>query len=167
MVIKDLTIAEIDSFYVAFAILMREGYGQFPQELREFFLTHDYLKENFANWLTRNIRKILISVEADGRVSGFLIGDHTYGGVAFVSWIGVIPEFRNQGIASQLMKLYEMYVRSKSAHLIELYTYEAMKQFYEKRGFTEIGRREHGFYGQLNLIMNKEIGEWSIAKLPS
>lgn len=166
MVIKDLTVAEVDAFYNSFSLLMREGYGQFPHELREFFLTHEYLKDNFINWLNRNIRKILISIEADGRVSGFLIGDHTYGGVAFISWIGVVPEFRNQGIASQLMKLYEIYIKSKQAHLIELYTYEAMKQFYEKRGFIEIGRRKQGFYGQLNLIMNKEIGDWNIDKLP-
>lgn len=165
MVIKDLTLVELDDFYEVFAELMEEGYGQFPVELREHFLKKDYLKQNFESWLLRNIRKIFIAIEENGNIIGFLIADHTYGGVGFISWLGVLPEYRKQGIASQMLTMYEMYVISRKAHLIELYTYDAIADFYAKRGFQEIGRREHGFYGQMNIIMNKKLGNWDANQL--
>lgn len=164
VVIKDLTLQEFDSFYDAFSVLMREGYGQFPKELSEYFLSHDYLKANFENWLARGIRKILVAVE-DGKVISFLVGDHTYGGVGFVSWLGVLPEYRNQGIGSRMLAIYEMYVIDKKGHLLELYTYDGAEPFYLKHGFNEIGRRNPGFYGQLNIIMNKQLNGFDPAIL--
>lgn len=162
MVIKDLTITELDAFYDTFSALMREGYGQFPSDLSEYFLSHDYLKDNFRLWLERGVRKILVVFDEDEQVIAFLIGDHTYGGVGFISWLGVLPEYRKQGLGGELVRLYIDYIVSnKNAHLLELYTYDGAKPFYEKHGFIEIGRRNPGFYGQLNIIMNKPLGDWN------
>jgi ribosomal protein S18 acetylase RimI-like enzyme len=166
MVIQDLTREYLDSFYDCFSLLMREGYGQFPKELCEYFLTHDYTKINFALWLERNVRKNLILVNEYKQVVGFLIGDHTYGGVGFISWFGLVPEIRKQGWGSKMLAIYEDYARGKKGHLLELYTYDGAKGFYSKHGFVEIGRREQGFFGQLNLIMNKKLSDWSLANLP-
>lgn len=165
MVIKDLYKIELEAFYDCFSELMQEGYGQFPKELSEYFLKKDYALENFNSWLDRNIRKILIAQDENGKVQGFLVGDHSYGGVGFISWFGIRKEFRGKGLGRKMYEVYESYLLGKNAHLIELYTYDGAKGFYEKLGFSEIGRRSPGFYGQLNIIMNKRLGDWSNANL--
>ena len=161
MVITDLTVRDLDSFYNCFAQLMKEGYGQFPANLSKFFLDHDYTKVNFSLWLERNFRKFLICKDDSGQVVGFLVGDHTYGGVGFISWLGMLPELRDQGWGGKMLALYESYAKSKGAHLLELYTHNKARDFYLKHGFHEIGRREEGLFGQLNVIMDKKIGDWS------
>ncbi len=161
MVIIDLQPQDLDSFYDCFSALMLEGYGQFPENLSKFFLEHDYTKVNFALWVERNFRKFLIIKDDSGKVIGFLVGDHTYGGVGFISWFGLLPEWRGKGLGSKLLSIYETYIIGKGAHLLELYTHNKAKDFYTKHGFVEIGRREIGLFGQLNIIMDKKLGEWS------
>jgi ribosomal protein S18 acetylase RimI-like enzyme len=165
MVIVDLQHQYLDAFYDCFSELMREGYGQFPPELSDYFLSHDYLKDNFKLWLERNFRKVLLALDEKNEVIGFLVGDHSYGGVGFISWFGIRKSYRDQNIGTQLFDLYQAYILGRKAHLIELYTYEGARGFYEKLGFKEIGRREHGFFGQKNLIMNKKIGDWQLVNL--
>lgn len=168
MVIIDVNLASFPNFYELFKELMLEGYQHFPSELREYFLKRDYAQENFAYWLEKNYRKMIIATETSSdakqtppvEIKGFLVGDHTYGGVGFISWLGVKKEFRKQGIGTQLLKVYEIYARSKKAHLLELYTSENNVNFYQNQGFSEIGRRQEGFYGQKNIIMNKPLGHF-------
>jgi ribosomal protein S18 acetylase RimI-like enzyme len=162
MVITDLNELLLPSFYNAFTELMHEGYGQFPPKLQDYFLSHDYTINNFKVYIARNFRKVLLAVDENNDVIGFLIGDHTYGGVAFISWLGVLKDKRNNGIGKELLNKYVEYARSLNAHLIELYTYEAVKGFYEKFGFVEVGRREQGFFGQKNLILNLKVKDYDI-----
>ncbi len=160
MTIIDLPALRLDEFYQVFSELMHEGYADFPLELREYFLSKDYPQASFSFWLERNVRKILVALE-DDKIAGFLIGDHTYGGVGFISWLGVLPSFRRRQFASALLQEYEKYAKSKNAHLLELFAGNNVKAFYERLGFTCVGHREHGYYGQENNIMDKVIGEWS------
>jgi ribosomal protein S18 acetylase RimI-like enzyme len=95
-------------------------------------------------------------------VIGFLIGDHSYGGVCFISWFGILKEYRKQGLGSMLLKKYIEYALSRRAHLIELYTYNGASGFYEKHGFQLIGKREQGFFGQKNLIMNIKLKDFDV-----
>ena len=165
MVILDLQPQNLDSFYNCFSELMLEGYGQFPEKLSSYFLSHDYTKENFRIWLERYFRKVLLAINDQNEVVGFLIGDHTYGGVGFISWFGIKKPYRKQGIGKQLFNLYQAYILGRKAHLIELYTYDGAKGFYERLGFQVVGKREQGFFGQKNLIMNKKIGDWQLSNL--
>ena len=166
MVVVDVTVQNFPLFYKLFEELMLEGYETFSKDLRSYFLARDYSSMNFFSWLERNFRKILLAVEppqqefAPSIAKAFLVGDHTYGGVGFISWLGVKKEFRRQGIGSRLIKTYEDYARSKKAHLLELYTSEKNVSFYLKHGFKEIGRRTEGYYGQKNIIMDKPLGKF-------
>jgi len=167
MVIIDLLPQYLDSFYQCFSELMLEGYGQFPVVLSKYFLEHDYPKASFQIWIERNFRKVLLAVNENNEVVGFLVGDHTYGGVGFISWFGIKQAYRKQGLGTKLFNLYQAYILSRKAHLIELYTYDGARGFYDGLGFKEIGRREEGFFGQKNLIMNKKIGDWKLTNLIS
>ena len=159
MVIIDTGQAQIDDFYDCFSELMSEGYGHFSPGLRQHFLTVDYPKKNFQFWLERSVRKILLAKEGSETL-GFLVGDYAYGGVGFVSWLGIRNKYRGKGFGTELYNEYEKFIKTKNAHLIELFTFAEVKPFYEKLGFKEIGRREEGYFGQKNVIMDKKIGEW-------
>ncbi|HLD03520.1 MAG TPA: GNAT family N-acetyltransferase, partial [Candidatus Dojkabacteria bacterium] len=167
MVIIDATLQNFPIFYKLFEELMLEGYETFPGELSRYFLARDYSSINFYSWLERNFRKILLAVEPQQQeavpfvAKAFLVGDHTYGGVGFISWLGVKKEFRRQGIGSLLLKTYEEYAISKKAHLLELYTSEKNVSFYQRHGFREIGRRNEGYFGQKNIIMDKPLGKFA------
>lgn len=49
-----------------------------------------------------------------------------------------MPEFRGQGIASELMKLLISYAKSAGATKIHLGTSEAGRRLYEKHGFKNL-----------------------------
>jgi GNAT superfamily N-acetyltransferase len=161
MVIVDVNYLNLQKFYPLFKEVMEEGYGQFPPELRQYFLKKEYPEEMLKLWLERNFRKILMALDDQEQVLGFLIGDHTYGGVAFISWLGVKKEYRKQGIGTALLKKYEEYARIKKAHLIELFTIDDVIPFYAHNGFVEIGRRNPGFFGQKNVILNKKLSDFN------
>lgn len=157
-----LTSVRFDEFYEVFTILMNEGYEDFSPALQSYFLAHDYSKFTYKYWLERNFRRFTIVIDdATNKIVGFLIGDMTYGGVGFISWVGILPEYRSKGVGRKLMEDYEKFARTKKAHLLELFTYDKVKSFYDKLGFKEIGRREQGFYGSPNIIMDKKLGDWS------
>ena len=164
--ITEITPQLFPGFYSCFEILMQEGYAGFPPRLREFFIKKEYSQSNFVLWYEKQFRKIFLAMNEYDQVVGFLVGDNTYGGVAFITWVGVLPSYRKHGLGRSLMQVYEDYVKAKKAHIIELFTYEGVKDFYIKNGFLEIGRRESGFFGQTNIIMNKKIGIWDENNIP-
>jgi len=162
MVIRDLVKDDLAGFHKLFTEIMREGYGGLPVYLQDYFLTEMYSINHFAVWLQKNFRKMLVALNGEnGDIIGYLTGDHTYGGSGFASWIGVNKNYRKQGIASSLLKMYEQYVKSKKGFLVELYTFDHLIEFYTNRGFKVIGRRDPGYFGQKNVIMNKQIDEWN------
>jgi ribosomal protein S18 acetylase RimI-like enzyme len=165
--IVEFKLQDIDSFYRCFETIMQEGYAGFSKPLIEFFIRKEYSKNNFYLWVERNFRKIFLAINENNDIIGFLVGDNTYGGVAFITWIGVLKEYRSKGIGKLLFETYENYIRGLRAHIIELFTYEAVKGFYENLGFVEIGRRRQGFFGQKNIIMDKTIGSWDDKYIPA
>jgi ribosomal protein S18 acetylase RimI-like enzyme len=164
--ISDFQLRDIDPFYKCFEVIMHEGYAGFSQPLIEYFIKKEYSKSNFYIWVERNFRKIFLAFNENNEIIGFLVGDNTYGGVAFITWVGILKEYRSGGVGKLLMETYENYIKPKNPHLIELFTYESVKGFYETLGFTEIGRRKQGFFGQENIIMNKVIGTWDDKSIP-
>lgn len=165
MVIKKATVLDIDIFYELFSEIMHEGYAGYSERLINHFLTKEYSKANYYLWIERFFRNIFLAMEND-KVVGFLVGDNTYGGVGFISWIGIKQQYRRQGVGASLYKVYEDFARSKNAHGIELYTYPKVAPFYLKLGFKQIGMREQGYFGQKNLIMHKKIGDWTDDNIP-
>lgn len=165
MVIKQATTLDIDPFYELFSEIMHEGYANYSPKLINYFLTKDYSKPQFYLWMERFFRNIYLAMDSD-KVVGFLVGDYTYGGVGFISWIGVSPTYRKHGVGRKLYQTYENFANTKKAHLIELYTYPEVVDFYLKLGFELIGVRDQGYFGNKNMIMNKKLSDWSDDNLP-
>lgn len=164
MQIRPALVKDIDRFYELFREIMHEGYSGYPESLKSRFLEKEYSINNFYVWVEKFFRLVLLA-EEQGEVVGYLVGDYTFGGVGFVSWIGVKKDKRGVGVGKQLFKNYESFAKTRNAHLIELYTYEKIIPFYENLGFKEIGRRQYGYFGQKNIIMNKKISDWNESNL--
>ena len=163
--IEDLTVETLDRFFSLFERVVNEDFPEYSDKVKKFFLTKDYSKETFRNFLGRPFRKVSIAVEDElegvsGSVVGYLVGDHTYGGVGFVSFFGVEKSRRRNGIGTELIKAYEDFSKGKKAHMVKLYTFNRIMPFYEKLGYEHIGEEKTGYWGTRNQVMGKMIGEW-------
>jgi len=134
---------------------MNNDLDLYSPDQKKMFLEQMYSLEN----IRRNFiiyRKILIA-KNNNQIVGFLVGDKTFGGVGFISWLGVKKQFRRKRIGTALLSNYVDFCRTKGAHLIEIYTFNTPVGFYKKLGFKFIGKRERGYFGVVNIIMDKEI----------
>ncbi len=62
----------------------------------------------------------------------------TTGIVGYVTNVYTIPEFRNRGIANELMKLLVAYAKNAGASKIHLGTTDEGRRLYEKQGFKDV-----------------------------
>lgn len=156
MEIVDLSKQHLNSFYELFCSIIQEDLYEYTMDQRREFSEEMYSKEVIERLIQIGSKKILIILEIS-EVIGFLFGDKPFGGVGFVSWFGIRKDLRGNGYGRLLMNTYEKYCKQSGAHLIEVYTFPKTVEFYEKIGFNEIGRREKGYFGIVNIIMDKEI----------
>lgn len=156
MQIKDLTHEYLDSFYELFRNIMLKDFPEYKSETLQYFLNTLYSKNHFYSFINSPYRKNLV-IEEDDEIIGFLVADQTFGGVGFISWLGIKDGYRNNGLASKILEEYKNFCKSKDAHLIEVYTFPKTVEFYKRKGFMEVGRREKGYFGVVNIIMDKNI----------
>ncbi len=156
MQVLDLSIEYLQEFHELFSSVIREDLYEYSIEQRESFVMNMYSMEVVERLIKLGTKKILIIIE-DGEMVGFLFGDKPFGGVGFASWLGIRKDKRGQGYGRELLSRYEEYCKQNGAHLIEVYTFPKTIKFYEKAGYTEIGRREKGYFGIVNVIMDKVI----------
>lgn len=135
---------------------MEKDYKYYSSEQKKYFLSEMYNKKNFSYWIENNIYKILIA-EIGEELIGFLVADKTFGGVGFITWLGVSSTQRIHGIGSELLLEYEKFVKTQGGHLIEAYTKPEVEEFYLKNGYKKIGERKKGYFSIPNVIMDKEI----------
>ena len=157
--VSDLSLQFIDDFFSLFETVVKEDFPEYSNKVKDFFLTRDYSKQTFVNFLGRTYRKVLIATE-NRKVVGYLVGDHTYGGVGFVSFFGVEKDKRKHGIGTKLLEEYENFSKSRKAHMVKLYTFERLIPFYKRLGYEHIGEEKTGYWGTRNQVMGKIIGEW-------
>ncbi|HEC64106.1 MAG TPA: N-acetyltransferase [bacterium] len=160
MTIEDLSEDKLDDFFELFQKVTKEEFPEYSSAVQNFFLGRDYSKRSFEFHLTRKFRKVLIALDGKN-IIGYLVGDQTYGGVGFISFIGVPKKKRGKGIGSELVEEYEKFCKSKKAHMVRLYTFERIEPFYIKLGFERIGEEKEGYWGTRNLVMGKSIGTWN------
>ena len=124
------------------AILETDGVDQ-NQRTPEFEKTvHDYFKECLSNQTYFGA-----VAELDGRLisnNGLILYKKppafkgTTGIVGYVTNVYTMPEFRNRGIASELMKLLITFAKNSGATKIHLGTTDDGRKLYEKHGFKDL-----------------------------
>jgi GNAT superfamily N-acetyltransferase len=156
MFIQDLSLPFLNQFFDLFCDVMNNDFLEYTKNQRKYFLTDLYSKEKYKYFLHSSYRKTLIAIEND-EVIGFLVADQTFGGVGFISWLGVLKQNRGKGVGTELVKFYEDFCKDKNAHLVEAYTFPKSIGFYKRLNFFEVGTRSKGYFGVKNIIVDKEI----------
>ncbi len=83
-------------------------------------------------------QKIFVA-ESKGKIVA-VGGIEKLGGIALIRSIAVAPEYRKNGIASNIYQLLEEYARSSKVEELYLIT-ESAKEYFQKLGFTEQDRK--------------------------
>jgi ribosomal protein S18 acetylase RimI-like enzyme len=156
IVIRDLDYKSLDAFHSLFTDVMINDFPEYTKEKVKYFLKNMYTRDHFRTFLNSPFRKILVACKGKD-IIGFLVGDQTFGGVGFISWIGVSKAHRKNGVGTSLIDHYAKFCKTKKGHLIEAYTFAKTVGFYEHIGFIKIGRREKGYFGVENIIMDRAI----------
>ena len=90
----------------------------------------------------------------DGRAAGRLIVDRSGDNILLID-IALLPEFRNAGIGSTLMKqVMAEAARSQKPVKLHVEKFNRARRFYDRLGFSTVG--DHGIY--LEMVWKPEFG---------
>ncbi len=150
--IRELEILDADKFIQLFDRMLDEDL----QELHPF---NSQIKETYSHSVLRNYitysKAKIFGAFYEKELIGFIWGNTPYAGLGFISWLMVKKEFRKQGIGKSLVKYYEDYIKKISGHVVELYCFDRLLDFYKKNGYDVIGIRKKGYYKLKQNILNK------------
>ena len=127
---REITFEDIDAIF--FVRISTDENNFTMEELREHGITKQSVKEKlkttYKGWLS----------ETNGKVTGFVIADKASGEI----WvIAVLPEYINQKIGSQLLKMAEVWLADSGWKRFWLTTDTNKKlraySFYKKHGWNE------------------------------
>ncbi|MBD3280045.1 GNAT family N-acetyltransferase [Candidatus Dojkabacteria bacterium] len=157
--IRRLNSKDLDEFYPLFEKMISHDIPEIASKA-DFFLKSDYSKGRIHSSLVFPKIAIFGAFVKDERsgsekLVGFIWGNSTYAGLGFISWLKVAGEYKRNGIGGRLIGYYEDFVRSKGGHVVELYCFQGMKEYYRKQGYEVIGIREKGYFKLKQFILNK------------
>ena len=156
--IEKLKIEELANFHQVFSQVLKEGFCYTPQVI-DYFINKAYTLANFQYWLNYSHKGIIVAKNNPGQILGYLVYDAPYGGVLFCRWLGVVKEFRKQGIASKLFDEFINIAKISSCHKVEVASQIPAKGFYARYGLIQEGFRTKSYFGIDQYIFGKVVGE--------
>jgi len=160
--IEKLKPEEVIQFHEIFKAVMEKGYD-YPLKVKEYFINRLYSLANFDYWLKYGYKTILVpkigTVPNVFQIIGFLVYDEPYGGVLLCRWLGIVSEFRHQGIGKMLMAEFVKDAQALGCHKVEVAVQFDARDFYEKCGLSQEGFRSKSYFGQDQYLFGKVIGE--------
>ena len=151
--LRRLIAEDLDDLYPLFEEMLRSDIPEIASR-SEFFLRTDYTKSRIqSNLLFPKVA--IFGAFVGSKLVGFIWGNSTYAGLGFISWLKVERKLQKNGIGKKLVEYYEQYVKGKEGHVVELYCFEKMKDYYLKQGYEIIGIREKGYFKLKQFILNK------------
>ncbi len=120
-------------------------------------LQKEYGEKYFAKTFEDQKNCILGAYDNDTLIGATVIKPDT-GGVIYVDWLIVAKKYRGAGVGSALLDEMESWALTHKYHYVYLYT-ETDKniKFYEKRGFTYVGKYEGAWYGETEHTLGKKL----------
>ncbi len=150
---RQATISDLNSFFEFFKgrlkkYFLREknSFDDYTPLALDYMLTKDYNRNKFKKWLENKKRIIYLSLDKN-RIKGCLMVEKPDGGVSFGHWLMVDKNYRDKGIATNLLSNWEKDVLNWGGHMVYLSTEQRNLEFYKKRGFIHAGLMPKSWFG--------------------
>ena len=155
--ISNLRKDEVKEFHQVFSEVLSSQFPGYTPKVIKYLLEKIYTESSFYYWLVNNSKTVLISKSND-LIIGFAVIDEPYGGVSFMRWLGIKPEFHRQGIGTSLINKWIEIARLQGCHKIEVAAQPEAKEFYKKAGLDLEGKRIKSYFGIDQFVYGKVIG---------
>lgn len=134
---------------------MREDFPYKPETVASYI--NEYNEEYFVRVMGKERNLIFGAYDTDELI-GIIIVKPEIGGVAYIDWLVVKKQYRENGIGSELLKKVDAWALSEKYHYLYLFT-ETDKniEFYKKRGFTYVGKHANSYFGETEHILGKQL----------
>ena len=155
--IEKIKTKEIDLFLDFFKKSIKNQFDEYSKKSKDFFLKKEWTKERIKNSIKNNYVVFLLAFEKE-EIVGYLIGGHSFGGIATVMWIAVDDNYQGKGIGKKLLKGFESIIKKEGTHKINLtVTNKNNIGFYEKLGFKIQCFSKKDYFGLDSYLMFKDI----------
>lgn len=149
---------DLEEFWQVFCQVIKNDFPGYSQMVINNFLNVIYTRSSFNYWLSQGSKIILIA-KVKKEIVGFAVLDKPYGGVCFLRWLGVLPQYRKKTIGRKLIVEWEKFSRDYGCHKLEVASQENAKTFYRKAGLNLEGKRPLSYFGIDQYIFGKAIGK--------
>jgi ribosomal protein S18 acetylase RimI-like enzyme len=102
---------------------------------------------------------IRLKAVSDGQMVGFVAGDIKHSErLAWIATIGVLPEYRGQGIGAELLRACEALIDVPVIRLVVRQSNQTAIRLYERFGYAALGKwRKYYSDGEDGTVMEKRI----------
>lgn len=157
IVIKPLKPTEANDFFNLFKTICTTDFNKWTDESKKIWFEETYTPEYWKDNIEKRGFPVFVAYDDDEMV-GYIMVESIDFGVAYLGWLGVLKEYRRQGIAKSLLTRLEDWCNDNDIHKIELETQEKdLKGFYEKQGYTFEGERKNSWQHLDSYMFGKEL----------
>lgn len=150
------TIKDVPAFHKFFTYTIKDLFCEYSRATQEYFVTKDYDQW----WMTKSIKeksKFLYLASDGDNIVGYIFFGKVYRGVSLASWIAVTPTYQNQGVAKELLKLWEGWAKTNNAHALQVWTQDKNIGYYQKRDFNLAGKFPGAWFGITTNLLYKTL----------
>lgn len=148
------TVEDIPAFLTFFKISLPILFPEYSPNSVNCIVEYDFGPKQLTKKLNSGDNKVYLAFNNE-EIMGYLFIEKTIFGVSYAHWLGVDKQYQKQGIASQLLTLWEQDAYLEGAHALHLWTSEKIVEFYEKCGFSYGGLFPKAWYGEDSYLIYK------------
>jgi ribosomal protein S18 acetylase RimI-like enzyme len=157
ILIKPLQSTQVNDFFNLFKTICTTDFKKWNKESKKLWFEETYTPEYWKDNIENRGFPVFVAYDKEKMVGYIMIEAIDYG-VAYLGWMGVLEDYREQGIGSLLIEELENWCRDNDIHKIELDTQEEyLKIFYEKNGFNFEGTKKNSWQHLDNYMFGKEL----------
>ena len=154
--IDNLSKEESDRYSRLLSTIFNESFNNYPENAQKYFLEY-WRKKNLEEHISKEDMILLVAKDGE-KLVGYLIGKIHPSGNSSIRWLGVLSNYKGQGIGRNLVKRYEKWAAGKGAKKIIVSTANFNNErFYLNLGFTELSKRAKNDWGMSKLVFVKRI----------
>lgn len=154
--ISKINKTQVRDFFELYKELVVTDFKEWNEESKQKWLEEDYSPE-FWNRVIENGCPVIVALDGQRMISYVAI-EHLTFGVAYLSWMGTLPNYRKKGVTRDLLKVLEKWCNENGIHKIELETQVTeLLPYFEKLGFVLEGVRKNSWQKLDNYMFGKVV----------